>query len=695
MNRRGFFKWSAGIGAVGLTVYFAVSPLIPVFPKRPMPDARSAAGWIRYDGGQYELRLPRIEIGQNIATGLKQIACDELGIGWDELDCQMQSTATVERVRSTVGSESIKNFALPLAQACAALRDAVEEGNTDGLLDVVERPTTELRAFSGKGQYVGASPVPEQVENIVRGEPVYAADVRREGMLYGRVLRAQYSPEAETKPVSWKEAAAKAVSGFVALVRDPALEQGQSMGLGIVARTPGALERISEALEVVWEGAATFDQTDIDAMVDVDGCLRDGDLTCEIEAGEIDREAGFDVDIRVDVPMAAHGSIEPRVAVAEFGPDGRLQVWAGSQDIFYTRDVLARNFGLEDDQVHVHARRVGGGFGGRTICTVELEAAVLAKHVQRPVKIQWTRRQEFTHGFHRPPSSHRIRARITHGRIAAWWHGFASSHIIFTNAAMPSWMQMGTDFIGDMGVARGALLPYRIEKRRIEYELERLPVLTGPWRGLGAGPNLLAIESAIDECAVAAKTDPVTFRLAHIDDDRLSRVLQRVATVANWTGPEPDHTNGRRTGRGVACGIYKDMSYAAVIAEVEVDNAGEVTINRLWCVHDCGRVINPDQVRAQCEGNLVWGIGMVFTDQLSAAEGVIAAENFGDAPIPEMTRIPPIHVDLIDEGEAPTGAGETAIVAASAAISNAIRQATGVRVTQFPVDPAHLRRTSS
>lgn len=695
MNRRGFFKWGAGLGAAGLTAYFVISPLVPVIPKRPAPDRRAAAGWVRYINGSYELHLPRIEIGQNIATGLKQIACDELGIDWDQMTCRMQSTGTVQRVRSTVGSESIMFFAVPLAQACAALREAVAGGKTDGTLQVSQRPVSALRAFSGGTRYVGTSPVPEQVENIVRGDPVYAADVRRDGMVHGRVLRAPFSPELASSPVSWDESAAREVPGFVAVVSDPLFLQGQSMGLGILAATPGALDRIADVLDVKWDGAGTFGLEDIDAMVDIDSHLDDGDLSYEIEAGDIDRSGGWTVDLRVDIPAAAHAPIEPRAAVAEFAVDGRLQIWAGSQDIFYARDVMARHFGLDEERVQVHAQRVGGAFGGKTICTVELEAAALAKHARRPVKVQWTRAQEYRQGFHRPPSSHRLRARVEGGRITEWWHAFASSHIIFTNAAVPSWMQTATDLIGDMGVARGASLPYGVGKKRIEYQLKRLPVLTGPWRGLGAGPNLLAIESAMDECAIAADADPVEFRFAHVEDGRLAGVLQKAANSANWDIPAPVPDGNRRFGRGVACGIYKEMSYAAVVADVEVDNAGEVTITQLWCAHDCGRVVNPDQVRAQCEGNLVWGVGMVFTDRLPVADGVVDVENFGEAPVPSIRQVPPIQVDLIDGGEAPTGAGETAIVAASAAIANAIRDATGVRITKFPVEAEKLARSAT
>jgi isoquinoline 1-oxidoreductase subunit beta len=256
-------------------------------------------------------------------------------------------------------------------------------------------------------------------------------------------------------------------------------------------------------------------------------------------------------------------------------------------------------------------------------------------------------------------------------------------------------MWLLADFVGDPGVARGAELPYRAAARRIGFDAVRLPVHTGPWRGLGAGPNGFAMESAIDECARVARADPVAFRLAHIEDARLARVLRRVAEASGWPTPMARADTAILRGRGVACGIYKASSYAAVVAEVEIDtrrSAGSaVRVTRLVCAHDCGRVINPDQVRAQCEGNLVWGLGMVLVESLAVANSQVAAATFTDAPIPRLADVPPIEVVLVDEGEAPSGAGETAIVAAGAAIANAVRAASGWRPTQLPLREDGLR----
>ncbi|HUG24557.1 xanthine dehydrogenase family protein molybdopterin-binding subunit [Piscinibacter sp.] len=691
MKRRSFLAASAA----GLTVGFFSGCTFPVIPKRPAPSLDDAMGWIRHHGGGFTLFLARAEIGQHIGTALRQIACEELGVESDAVRLQLPSTDDVARVRATVGSESIKAFALPLAQACATLREALARGETQGTLAPRAVPIAELRSL-GPGsarRHVGRSVPTAFGREIVTGAPLFASDVRLPGLLYGRVLRAEVSPELLSEPIAFDEVAARAVPGFVAIVHDELLRHAGSTGVGIVARTPGALDRIAVALGLQWRVDGQFGQADIDARLDIDRRLGDGALRHTPKSDAIERDAPWTVDLRLDVPLAAHAPIEPRCAVASYraAPDGAmLELWAGTQDLFYQRDVLAKRLGLDERRVRVQAHRVGGAFGGKTLPTVELEAAVLSRAVSAPVKLQWTRAQEFTLGFHRPPSSHRIRARVKDGRLTDWWHAFASSHILFTSAALPPWMQRFTDFIGDDGVARGSQLPYEVPRQRIEFDVLRLPVHTGPWRGLGAGPNALAMESTIDECARASGTDALAFRLAHLGDTRLVRALKAVARDAGWPGRPPSDAAMLR-GRGIAGGVYKGMSVAAAIADVAVNRAsGAVRVTRLWCAHDCGRVVHPDVVRAQVEGNLVWCLGMVLVERLPVADSGVAAATFADSPIPRIGDVPTIAVTLIDDGDAPGGAGETAMVAGAAAIANALRDAVGVRFSRMPVRAADV-----
>lgn len=680
--RRRMFLAAAGGGLVALIgAGAAVWSQVPVIPKRPEPDAETALGWIAHRAGRFELTLPRAEMGQNIATALKQVACAELGATWEEVGIRLHDTA-MPRVKATVGSESVMLFAEPLAQACASLREALEAGRSEGHVTVSPWPLAELRAFR-TGALIGASPEMALGREIVTGAALYAGDVRRPGMLFGRVLRAPASAEVASRPVRWNAEAAR-LSGFVAVVAACGPPIGKAQGLGILASRPGALDAIAEALAVEWDIGDVHRRADIASVIDIDARLAQGALPHRVLDGA-PQSGAWDVDLRIDVPLAAHGAIEPRAAVAEWHGSA-LSVWAGTQDAFYVRDVLAAAYGLDADAVTVQQCRIGGGFGGKVMCSAEAEAAALARAAGAPVKVQWTRAQEFALAYHRPPSSHRIRARVADGRITDWDHAQVSSHILFTPAGIPAWLQRGTDLVaGDGGVARGMAAPYALGRARAAYEPIRLPVHTGPWRGLGAGPNGLAMESAMDEAALAAAVDPLAFRLAHVRDPRLATVLTRLAEFADWRGATAPAVAQERVGRGIACGIYKERSYAAAVADVAVDRRGQVRVTGLWCVHDCGFVLNPDQVRAQCEGNLVWSIAMVLSDDLPIEAGRVSAGTFAEAPIPRLTEVPMMSVDLIASDRAPTGAGETAIAAGPGAIANAIRAATGIRPTRFPV----------
>ncbi len=215
MKRRGFLIGGSALFAViggGAFVYSQV----PVIPARPDPDHNAAAGWIAHESGRFTLTLPRAEIGQNIATGLKQVACTELGADWDNVVVAFHDT-TSAGVQATVGSESMMLFTEPLAQACAALRDALAAGQSQGQVAVSPRPVSELKSLQ-KGGFIGASPTLEQGIEIVTGQPLYAADMARPGTLFGRVLRAPASVEVASHPRSWNARAAKAVPGFVTII---------------------------------------------------------------------------------------------------------------------------------------------------------------------------------------------------------------------------------------------------------------------------------------------------------------------------------------------------------------------------------------------------------------------------------------------------------------------------------------------
>ncbi|MET0333587.1 MAG: molybdopterin cofactor-binding domain-containing protein [Rhizobacter sp.] len=678
--------------AGGITVSFGLGgcALLPPIPKRPMPTLGDAIGWIhRTPDGRFLLWCPRVEMGQNVLGGLRRIAALELGVAEEAIDVRIPGTDDIALVKGTVGSDSVRELLVPLATACARLRGEMQARG-------VEPPP--LRAVSALRQQADRA-APQMAEPqhlaLVTGAPVFAADVRLPGLLHATVMRPPWRKELGVELEGWDRAAVQAVPGFVAQLLLPDVD-----GPVFVGRHPQALFAMRTAAAVRWKKPAHT--PDPQRMVGIDAVLAAGRFTKD--SGSVQGDSPWTVDLRLDVPMAAHAAIEPRCAVARFdtGADGqgRLDLWCATQDPFYIRDVMARDHGLPLDHISVHNQRLGGGFGGRTVALVEREAAHVARAMKAPVKLQWTREDEFTGGFHRPPSSHRIRLRVgADGLITDWWHALSSSHIIFTSAGMPPWMQTFTDFVGDAGTSRGQPAPYAFARQRRSMQLTRVPLATGPWRGLGAGPNVLAIEAAMDAAARASRQDPVAFRLRHLanapvgehltEPARLSAVLQRVAERAARDAPR-SAARGERVGRGVACGVYKGLSVVAAMAEVVVISAERIRVTKIWCSHDCGAMVDARSVRAQVEGNLVWSLSLVLFDELTAPEARAAQTGLADYPLPRITDVPVLDIDLVDSDRSPSGAGEAAIVAGAAAIYNALVAASGRQPKRLPVQPADL-----
>jgi isoquinoline 1-oxidoreductase beta subunit len=647
------------LAAGGLLAVFGAGgcALVPPIPKRPTPQVRDALGWLQIDAqGRVTLWCPRMEMGQGIGQALRQVVAQSLQMPPAAVAVRMPSTADIALVKATVGSDSVRELAPLLQQACALLR---ERAAAQGLVIAADAVAARDDAA------------------LVTGAAAYTADIRLPDMLYACVLRPPWRSELGPVLQSLDEAAVRGTPGVVALLRLPQVD-----GPVIVARHPGALWAAQAAAQPNW--GLPKAAGDPMRMIDVDTALRQGRITKD--RGRV-ADGAWTIDQRLDIPPAAHAAIEPRCALAHWDANGTLQLWCGTQDPFYVRDVLARDHQLPPERVLVHAMRLGGSFGARTIATVEREAAFVAQAMGAPVQLQWSREDEFHGGFHRPPSSHRVRVRLdADGRISDWWHTLSSSHVLFTNAALPPWMQRLTDLVGDDGTARGQTPPYRIQRLRLQLTLTRLPIATGPWRGLGAGPNVLAIESAMDAAARASGQDPVAFRLRHLDSGdatslRLATVLQRADKLA---GPPAPAVAGQRLGRGVACGIYKGHSKAAAVAEVQLE--GEtIRVRRLVCSHDCGRIVDAAGVRAMVEGNLVWSIGLVLDEELSAAQGRPGHASLAAYRMPRIDAMPLLDIDLVDSDTPPGGAGETAIVAGAGAIFNAIAAATGQRPQRLPV----------
>jgi CO/xanthine dehydrogenase Mo-binding subunit len=616
---------------------------------------------------------------------------------------------------------SMPLFSEPTARAAAALREAMRDRAAEGagadprevedanggfrlpggarvtyadlsagaavVLEAGSVPEAPLYSFdpSRRHRQIGRDAAPLQAKEIVTGAPLFTADVRLEDMLFGRMLR---PPARNAKLAAVDAVRVRQIPGVV----DVVIDREQDFA-GVVCETPSSVDAAIEAIDVSWELPAPFDQGTIDALVDVDKALARGDLEHAPSNDCVDSEPAWDVDLRFDLQIQSHATQEPRAAVARVvkknGSESPMsaEIWTGSQDAFLVHRHAAHDLGISEDNVTVHTQRLGGGFGGREHYDAERDAVRLSRAVGRPVKVQWSREDEFRSARNRPPSTHRIRLRADEGgRLAQWWHAFLSGYIIFARGRMPDRLLSAARLMGDIGVSRGSLPPYAAERTRVEFEDVDLPIDLGTWRSLGAAPNAFVIESAVDELARHQKIDPVEFRLRNLapENERLGVCLRRVRELAE----KVDLSAG--IGRGYACGVYEEKSFVAGSADVVVEpSTGTVRVLRMCCVQDVGLAINPGQLRAQIEGNLIWGLGMALVERVEIGESDITSLNFDSYPIPRMPDAPEFDIEIISPRDVrPAGAGEAAMIVGPAAIANAVRDATGRRYTSLPIRSA-------
>jgi CO/xanthine dehydrogenase Mo-binding subunit len=721
ISRRRFLQ-ATGWTAAGVTViYFGGRSVLSRLPSFDIPGEEAGAAWLQIGpDGRCRMFCPRAEMGQHASIGLAQIAAEELNVAVEAIDIRFPDASEIPQVILTAGSMSLALFAEPTARAAAALREvmrgraaklagadpaAVADSMggfelSDGrtltyrdlaageavVLDGGKVPEARLYSFDATRSHrqIGRRAAPPQLEPIVTGAPVFASDVRLPDMLFGRTVK----PAVRNAVLAGvDDAGAGNIPGVVQVVIDR-----ERNFVGVVGETPGSVDAAIDALDVDWMLPSPFDQQTIDALIDVDSALARGDLEHTPEGDRFDPETAWDIDLRFEVQVQSHAMQETRAAVARVTrANGRetAEIWTGSQDLWVIQRHAARDLGIPEGRVTVHALRRGGAFGGREHYDVERDAARLARAVGRPVKVQWSREDEFRAARNRPSSTHRVRLRADErGRLTDWWHAFVSGHIVFARERLPGWLLPPVRLIGDLGVARGCLPPYAAERKRVEYRDVDLPIDLGTWRSLGAAPNTFAIESAIDELARRRNLDPVELRLRNLPPEhgRLAACLRRTRELAEKS-PLPA---GAAVGRGYACGIYEENSFVAASADVRIDaETGDVRVLRMCCAEDVGLAINPDQLEAQIEGNLTWGIGMALSERVEIGRSDIASLNFDRYEIPRIQDAPEFEIEIESPRSIrPAGAGETTIIVGPPAIANAVRDATGRRHTALPIRSA-------
>lgn len=714
-SRRGFLL-ATGWVASGVTAYYLFQNEREFArPTIVRPTEESAAGWLQIKSdGTCRMYCPRMEMGQNANTGLAQIVAEELNINFEDIELVYPNTNDVIPLAFTAGSLSLALYSRPIARAAANLREAlrgraanISKTTVDRVIDgeggfitaddqsfryvdlVGDAPVVlgdeelndvPLYSFDAtrSHQQIGRTVTPFGMKDLVTGAPVFTADVPIKGVLFGRALK---PPVRNASIRNVDTTKADLVRGLVKIVR-------QEDFVGVVCETPGSLDAATKAIEIEWSLNEPINQQAIDGLIDVDAALVKGDLEQTLEVESHQADAAWDIDLRFEIQVQTHAQQEPRSAIARLG-DGkqRLEIWTGTQDAWAVKRHAADDLGLDEDQVVVYPMRMGGGFGGREHYDVEKDAARLAMAVGRPVKAQWTREDEFTASRSKPSSSHRIRlAANERDQLTNWWHAYVSGHVFLARDRLPNWLLPFERRNGDLGVVRGAHPPYDSPHKRVECEDVDFPIDLGVWRSLNGTPNTFVIESAMDELARQRNVDPVSFRLSNmsVEASRLSACLRKVESMAQHE--EMPLKEGY--GRGFACGIYEHNSYVAVSADIYVDpETKNIQVQRMCCVQDVGLAVNPDQLRAQIESNLVWSIGTALLERLEMGDGMVVSQNFHNYLIPRMGDVPRFEIEIIsDPKNPPAGAGEVALIAGTPAIANAVRDATGIRPLRLPIE---------
>jgi len=713
MDRRDFIKAGATL-AGSLVVDFAL-PLSPCAALAQTTSTSSFApnAFIRIDRQDVvTLVMPMVEMGQGVYTAMAMLLAEELSVDLDRVrlehappDDALYANPLLQS-QITGNSTTIRAFWLPLRQAGAAARTmllaaAAKQWSVDVATCHAEHGEVFHRASARRlsyGELVDAAasiPVPsretvplKQPEDMslvgrpikrlegpdkVAGRTQFGIDVRLPGM---KIAAIAISPVMGGRSTSVNERAALAVAGVRQVV-----DIGEAVA--VVADHMWAAKKGLKAAAIRWDDGpnASVDMTTIVGQLE-EAAKESG----AVAASEGDTEAAFGrarqrVDSVYQMPFLAHGAMEPMNCTVHYRNDA-CEIWVGTQAPTRTQTMVAEMTGLPKSAITVHNHFLGGGFGRRLDADGSVLAVKIARHVNGPVKVVWSREEDIQHDLYRPYYYDRISAGLdADGHPIAWRHRIVGSSVVARY--LPPLFKDGLEF--DV-VDCAAETPYTCPNRHVEYvRVEPPAVTTAFWRGVGLTHNVFVVESFIDELAHAAKQDPFLYRKTHAVHPRALAVLTLAAEKAGWSTPLP-----ARWGRGISL-QFAFGSYSSTVAELEVATDGSVRVHRIVCAVDCGIVVNPDTVAAQFEGGTLFGLTAAFHGAITLKNGRVQQSNFHDYRPLRMNDSPAVETYLVKSAESPGGIGETPTSAIAPAVTNAVFAATGVRIRTLPIDRALLK----
>src|SRR5712671_6149890 len=679
----------------------------PVQPPDVTDGKFAPNAFIRIDhSGKTTLVMPQVEMGQGTYTSISMILAEELDANFAQVAVEHAPPSDklyanpIFGIQITGNSNSVRAFWKPLRNAGASARAMLVQAAAQQWQVEPASCTTSngqvLHTVSGRrlsyGELVDAANTRTPPRDVAlkdpkdfvligkplkrldtpdktNGKAVYGIDAMLPGMKFATLMAC---PVFGGKVARVDDSAARKLPGVQQIVVLDDL-------VAVVGDHMWAAKKALDALVIEWDEGSYAQLSsndiwrDLRAASEKDGVVAKsrGDIAKALATGER-FEASY------ELPFLAHASMEPVNATVHLKPDS-CEIWTGSQVIARVQSEGAKAAGLPVEKVIANNHLPGGGFGRRLEPDMVVKAVRIAKHVDGPVKVVWTREEDIQHDVYRPVYRDTIAATLSGGKIVGWKYKIAGSAILAR--WLPPAFQKGIDIDA---VDSAVDTPYDIPNFHVEYVRAEPPAVpTGFWRGVGPNNNVFAVECFMDELARKAGKDPVDFRRSMLGKQpRFLNVLNLAAEKANWGQPLP-----ARVGRGV-CVQPSFASFIATVVEAEVDEQGEVHLRRITSAVDTGIAVNPDTIVAQLEGGLIFGLTAALYGEIIIDKGRVQQSNFNDYRMLRIDQTPKIDVHLIKSGEPPGGIGETGANAGPPALRNAIYAATGVALRRLPIDRA-------
>ena len=700
LSRRVFLKKST-LTFTGLIIGFTYEPESSLAVK--VENAEELGIWIRIaPDGSTTLIVPSSEMGQGVNTSLSMILAEELEADWQSVKTE---TAPVNSKyinpesnsgQMTAGSSSVKGFWNPLRKAGAAVRLMLQKAAAQKWEISIEECVAksgyiyrknssqklsygELAEAAGKidipsdpplknskdYNLVGKSIKRIDIPSKTNGSAQFGIDVRLPEMMYATIRQ---SPVFGGEVLSYDEDAAKSIRGVKKVILIP-------NGIAVIADNTWRAKRGMEVLNLKFHGGKTIGLESQQVQKELLKALDDEGKT-KIEANQV-------LDLEYEVPFLAHAPLEPMNCTANV-TDNFCEVWVPTQSQGGCMDAAKEITELDEEQIQIHTTYLGGGFGRRGETDFVKQSLILAKALGKPIKVTWMREEDMQHDFYRPASMSRFQIGLNKdGFPISWNNQLASPSILKRFFAPMAWFN-----IDPLSTEGADEIPYAIEDFNFDYSVVDSGVPVGFWRSVGSSFNAFFTESAIDEAAHLAQQDQFDYRMKLLSGKpRFQKVLEKVMRESKWGRILPK-------GHGLGISIHKTRgSIAGAVIEVSTDVNGMLNLNKAWIAIDCGKVINPNTVRAQMEGGFTFGLSATLGEEITLKDGRVEQSNFHDYSILRLKGSPEISVEIIESGNEIGGVGEVAVPLAAPALTNAIFSSSGRRIRSLPLSKHGIKIT--